>query len=209
MVIATRPSATAITIHRGDVRTVQRDRSWDQFESLQQGFENSRGVRLFYYDGVVEILMPGIDHELFKTVIGILIEAFLLDREIEFVPTGSMTQQIKGLAAAEADESYQIDGYRLSIELCSGCANEINFTSGDESKLNCYQLLGVNEVWLWEDGVLACYHLQSTGYQKFESSQIPALGSIDFAVLAECILIGETSRVGAVKRFRSQHPINQ
>jgi Uma2 family endonuclease len=201
MVIATRPSATAITINRGDVRTTQRDRSWEQFESLQKGFENSRGVRLFYYGGVVEILMPGIDHELFKTVIGILIEAFLLDREIEFTPTGSMTQQIKGLAAAEADESYQIDGYRLSIE--------INFTSGDESKLNCYQLLGVNEVWLWADGVLACYHLQPTGYQKFERSQIPALGAIDFAVLAECILIGETSRVAAIKRFRSQHPINQ
>jgi Uma2 family endonuclease len=91
-----------------------------------------------------------------------------------------MTQQIKGLAAAEADESYQIDGYSLSIE--------INFTSGDESKLNCYklncyklncyklncyQLLGVHEVWLWEDGVLACYHLQSTGYQKCPNSQIP------------------------------------
>jgi Uma2 family endonuclease len=199
MVIATRPSATAIAINRGDVRTIQRDRSWKQFESLQKGFENSRGVRLFYYDGVVEILMPGIDHELFKTVIGILIEAFLLDREIEFTPTGSMTQQIKGLVAAAADESYQIDGYRLSIE--------INFTSGDESKLNCYQLLGVNEVWLWEDGVLACYSLQPTGYQKFERSQIPALGVIDFAVLADCILIGETSRVAAIKRFRSEHPI--
>jgi hypothetical protein len=199
MVIATRPSATAITINRGDVRTTQRDRSWKQFESLQKGFENSRGVRLFYYDGVVEILMPGIDHELFKTVIGILVEAFLLDREIEFTPTGSMTQQIKGLAAAEADESYQIDGYRLSIE--------INFTSGDESKLNCYQLLGVNEIWLWEDGLLTCYHLQPTGYQKFECSQIPAFSSMNFAVLAECILIGETSRVAAVKNFRSQHPI--
>jgi Uma2 family endonuclease len=201
MVIITRPSATTITINRDDVRTTQRDRSWEQFESLQKGFENSRGVRLFYCDGVVEILMPGIDHELFKTVIGILIEAFLLDREIEFTPTGSMTQQIKGLAAAEADESYQIDGYRLSIE--------INFTSGDESKLNCYQLLGVNEVWLWKDGVLACYHLQPTGYQKCQNSQIPALASINFAVLAECVLIGETSRVAAIKRFRSQHPINQ
>jgi hypothetical protein len=199
MVIATRPSATATTINRGDVRTIQHDRSWAQFENLQKGFENSRGVRLFYYNGVVEILVPGIDHELFKTVIGILIETFLLDRDIEFTPTGSMTQQIKGLVAAEADEFYQIDESRLSIE--------INFTSGDESKLNCYQLLGVNEVWLWEDGVLSCYHLQPTGYQRFDRSQIPALGSINFTVLADCILIGETSRVAAVKHFRSQHPL--
>jgi Uma2 family endonuclease len=199
MSIMTRLFTNATTIDRGDVRTIQRDRSWEQFENLQKGFENSRGVRLSYYDGIVEILMPGIDHELFKTVIGILIETFLLDRDIEFTPTGSMTQQIRGLVAAEADESYQIDGYKLSIE--------INFTSGDESKLNCYKLLGVNEVWLWKDGVLACYHLQPTGYQKCQNSQIPALASINLAVLAECILIGETSRVAAVKRFRSQQPV--
>jgi Uma2 family endonuclease len=199
MSIMTRLFTNATTINRGDVRTIQRDRSWEQFENLQKGFENSRGVRLSYYDGIVEILMPGIDHELFKTVIGILIETFLLDRDIEFTPTGSMTQQIRGLVAAEADESYQIDGYKLSIE--------INFTSGDESKLNCYKLLGVNEVWLWKDGVLACYHLQPTGYQKCQNSQIPALASINLAVLAECILIGETSRVAAVKRFRSQQPV--
>jgi Uma2 family endonuclease len=206
MSIATRLSATAITINRGDVCTIQRDRSWEQFENLQKGFENSRGVRLFYYDGVVEILMPGIDHELFKTVIGMLIEAFLIDREIGFIPTGSMTQEIKGLVAAEADESYQIDGYKLSIEINF---TSINFTSGDESKLNCYQLLGVNEVWLWEDGVLACYHLQSTNYHRCEHSQIPALSSINFAILADCILLGETSRVAAVKHFRSTHPIQQ
>jgi zinc-finger of transposase IS204/IS1001/IS1096/IS1165 len=65
--------------------------------STQGHFEKSRGVKLFHYHGVVEILTPVIDHELFKTVIGILIETFLLDREIEFTPTGSMTQQIKGI----------------------------------------------------------------------------------------------------------------
>jgi Uma2 family endonuclease len=200
MSIATRPSTAEISINRGDVRTIQRARTWTQFEGLQRGFENSRGVRLFYYNGVVEILMPGIDHELFKTVIGILVETFLLDREIEFMPTGSMTQQIKGLVSAEADESYQIGDYKLSIE--------VNFTSGNESKLDCYRLLAVEEVWLWEDGVLACYHLQPTGYQKNDRSQIPALSAIDFPILTKCILLGETSRVEAVKRFRSAHPIS-
>jgi Uma2 family endonuclease len=199
MSIATRPSTAEISIKRGDVRTIQRSRTWAQFEGLQKGFENSRGVRLFYYDGVVEILMPGIDHELFKTVIGILIETYLIDREIEFIPTGSMTQKIEGLVSAEADESYQIEGLKLSIE--------VNFTSGDESKLECYRLLAIDEVWLWEDGLLACYHLQSTGYQQADRSQIPALSAIDFSILSTAILLGETSRVEAVKYFRSAHPI--
>lgn len=37
---------------------------------MQQGFENSRGVRLFYFDGTIEIIKPGkvlIDY-LFKVV---------------------------------------------------------------------------------------------------------------------------------------------
>jgi Uma2 family endonuclease len=198
MTIATRTSSIEVAIGKGDVRTIQRGKTWAQFEHLQQGFEHTRGVKLSYYNGIIEILMPGAAHELFKKIIAILIEVFLLDRKIEFEPTGSMTQKREGTAAAEADESYVIQGAKLCIE--------VNFTSGDESKLACYQSLGVDEVWFWEDGVLAVYSLQSIGYQRVNCSQIPALTSIDLEIVAECILIGETSRIEAVERFRAAHP---
>jgi hypothetical protein len=190
--------AIEVVLGQGDIRTIQRGTTWVQFEHLQKGFDNTHGVKLFYYNGTVEILMPGKAHELFKKIIAILIETFLIDRQIEFEPTGAMTQQREGTAAAEADESYDIHGSKLCIE--------INFTNGDESKLNCYQLLGVDEVWFWEDGVLAVYHLQVNGYQKVSRSQIPALAPIDLEIMAACILLGETSRIAAVERFRSAHP---
>jgi hypothetical protein len=199
MILATRTSPSQIEIGRGDIRTIQRNRTWAQFQHLQQGFEHVRGVRLSYYDGTVEMLMPGRPHELFKSVIGILIETFLLDREFEFEPTGSMTQELAGVAAVEADESYQIGNLKLSIE--------VNFTSGGLAKLNHYQALAVNEVWLWEDGVLDVYHLQSGGYEQVSHSLIPELLTINLTVLSECISVGETSRVDAVKRFRSAHPL--
>jgi Uma2 family endonuclease len=199
MTVATRTSSIEVNIGKGDVRTIQRGKTWAQFEYLQQGFENTRGVKLFYYNGNIEILMPGAAHELFKKIIAILIELFLLDRKIEFEPTGSMTQQREGVAAAEADESYEIQGAKLCLE--------VNFTSGDESKLQCYQELGVDEVWFWEDGVLAVYSLQADGYQKVSRSQIPALAPIDLAIMAQCILVGETSRIEAVERFREAHPL--
>lgn len=198
MTIATRRSPIEVVIGKGDVRTIQRGKTWLQFEYLQKGFEHTRGIKFFYYNGTIEILMPGAAHELFKKIIAILIEVFLLDRNIEFEPTGSMTRKREGTAAAEADESYEIQGSKLCVE--------INFTSGDESKLDCYQALGIDEVWFWEDGVLAVYHLQSEGCQRVSSSQIPALASIDLAVMAECILIGETSRIEAVEKFRKSHP---
>jgi Uma2 family endonuclease len=197
MIVATRASLNRAEIGNGDIRIVHTNRTWEQFQHLQQGFENTRGMRLAYFNGTIEIIMPGKPHELFKSVIAILIEAFLLDRELEFEPTGSMTQQLEGEVSVEADESYQIDDLKLSIE--------VNFTSGGIAKLEYYRALGVNEVWMWEDGVLDIYHLQSTGYEKVDRSLIPALAALDLTVLSACISIGETSRVAAVKKFRAAH----
>jgi hypothetical protein len=188
-----RSSTIEVKVAKGDVRTIQRGKTWEQFEHLQQGFENTRGVKLSFYNNTIEILMPSKAHELFKKIIAILIEAFLLDRQVEFEPTGAMTQKQDGLAAVEADESYEIQGFKLSIE--------VNFTSGDLSKLDCYQALKVSEVWFWEDGILDVYVLESEGYQKVSHSRIPVFANIDLRVMAECILMGETSRLEAVRRF--------
>ena len=44
-------------------------------------------------------------------------------------------------------------------------------------------------------------------YDRVQSSQILELSRIDMAVLAKCILMGETSRVKAIGAFRSAHPL--
>lgn len=200
MTVAKSPSPIHVETSRGDIRTIQRGRTWEQFRHLQQGFENTRGIRLFYYNGTIEILMPGEAHELFKSIIGFLIETFLFHRAIEFKPTGSMTQEKPGIASAEADESYEIEGLKLAIE--------VNFTSGDASKLERYQALAIDEVWIWEDGVLTVYHLQSGRHEQVNHSLIPALSSIDLKVLSDCILLGETSRIKAAQTLLESHPMN-
>ena len=171
---------------------------WEHFRLIQKGFEHSK-ARLSYYDGRIEIIMPGRFHELFKRIIGLLIEAYLLDRKVNFLPTGSMTQTIEKVASAEADESYEIGALKLSIE--------VRVTSGSLSKLMVYKALGVNEVWFWEDGVLAIYHLKSDEYQKCDSSQIPELSGINISLFNQCVLMGETDRVKAVMTLRSAYPV--
>lgn len=197
MIITTRSPGQSLERGMGDVLMVHKNRTWQQFRHLQQGFENERGIRLSYYQGTIEILMPGKSHELFKRIIGILIETFLIDHRIAFVPTGSMTQELEEIAAVEADESYEIGDYKLSLE--------VNFTSGDVSKLEKYQALGVDEVWFWEDGALDVYHLGSTGYEKVHRSQIQPLSTIDLTLLVTCILLGETSLLEAVQRLRESY----
>ncbi len=202
MILANSPSPIRVETGQGNIHTIQPERTGEQFEHLQKGFENIRDLRLFYDNGTIEILRPGEAHELFKSVIGFLIEAFLFSRDIEFKPTGSMTQEKEGIAAAEADESYQIDGYRLSVE--------VNFTSGDAAKLERYQA-GVDEVWMWEDGSLVVYHRQTSPgarghYEVVDRSGIPALADIDLNLLSACIPIGETSRIQAAQRLLATHP---
>ena len=47
MTIATRTSSIEVAIGKGDVRTIQRGKTWAQFEYLQKGFKDTRGVKLF------------------------------------------------------------------------------------------------------------------------------------------------------------------
>jgi hypothetical protein len=76
-----------------DQHIVYPERTWEQFKHIQRGFENAAGIRLFYYGGTIEILMPGREHELFGHVIGCLVTIFLARKGIFFQPTGAMTQE--------------------------------------------------------------------------------------------------------------------
>lgn len=192
MTIATEPKITT------DQRVVLSGRSWEQFKLIQQGFEDSPGIRLFYFDGTIEILMPGREHEVFKAIIAILLIIYFEENGIEFEPTGSMTQEHEGVASAEADESYCIGVSKPVPDL----AIEVIFSSGGLSKLQRYRALGVPEVWFWEDGVFTLYCLSETGYEQRDRSEIPELSGLDVELLTRCVLMGETSRLEAMREFR-------
>jgi Uma2 family endonuclease len=191
MTIATAPKTT-------DQRIVLSGRTWEQFKLIQKGFEDSPGVRLFYFDGTIEILMPGREHEVFKGIIAILLVIYFEENGIEFEPTGSMTQELEGIASAEADESYCIGVSKPTPDL----SIEVIFTSGGPNKLQRYKALGVPEVWFWQDGVFTLYRLRETRYEQISRSEILELATLDFELLSQCVLLGKTSRLEAMRKFR-------
>ena len=179
--------------------------TWEHFKHLQKGYEEISRAKLAYYNGTIEILMPGEDHATFTQVIGYLIVTFLIDRGILFKPTGDKTQEREGEVSAQADQSYWIGQQKPIPDL----AIEVVFTSGNAAKLPKYRALGVSEVWFWEDGTLALYHLKQDGYQRINRSELPGLEALDLDLLERCILVGETDLGQAVQMFRSQegnHP---
>ena len=172
--------------------------TWEQFKLIQKGFDGSSGVRLFYYDGVIEILMPGREHEVFSRIIGYLVTTFLTEKGIFFQPTGAMTQEKEEVVSAQADESYCIG----SVKPIPDLSIEVVFTSGGINKLERYKALGVPEVWFWEDGLLKLYHLRDGGYESIDRSQLPGLNDLDLDLLRRCILIAETDAGEAIRTFR-------
>jgi Uma2 family endonuclease len=174
---------------------------WTQFRFIQQGCEQTSNARLSYFNGTIEILMPGQLHETFSRIIGWMLSTFFLTKTtIDFTPTGSVTQECAGEAAAQADESYCIGMLKPIPDL----SIEIIFTSGSINKLDRYQALGVPEVWLWEDGTLKLYHLRDNGYEGIDRSELPGLADLDLALLKRCILIAETNSREAMSVFAQE-----
>jgi len=172
--------------------------TWEQFKLIQTGFANSTGVRLFYYQGTIEILMPGRAHETVSRFICILLSIFCLENGIEFEPTGSMTQQREGEVSVEPDESYCFGISKPILDLVI----EVIFTSGNPKKLQRYQALGIPEVWFWQNGVISLYRFCGDLYEAITQSEILELANLDMDLLTRCVLMAQNSRLEAAKTFR-------
>jgi Uma2 family endonuclease len=178
---------------------------WAKFKLIQQGCEESPGILVSYFDGTIEIVMPSRPHEIFSGTFHLLLSLYLAHLDIECLATGSADQEVKGTAAAQPDQSYCIDGIKPIPDL----SIEVVFSSGGINKLARYQAMvsdrpevnGVPEVWFWEDGVLALYHLRPNGYEKIDQSELLGLSNLNLNVFKRCLLMGETSTTNAIKEF--------
>jgi Uma2 family endonuclease len=170
---------------------------WAKYKLIQQGCAESPGIRVSYFDGTIEIVMPSRPHEIFSGAFHLLLSLYLAHLDIQCLATGSANQEAEGTAAAQPDQSYCIDGIKPIPDL----SIEVVFSSGGINKLERYRAIGVPEVWFWEDGVLDLYHLRPSGYEKIERSELPGLKHLDLDVFKRCLLVGETSTTDAIKEF--------
>ena len=175
-------------------RFTWRGLTWHQFKAIQASFEDLRNVRLFYCDGVLEIVGISKPHEAFQSIIGVLLAIYFEVREIEFFPSGAYSQIVEDKVEYQSDLSYCFGTDKNVPDLCI----EVVITSGIPIKLQKYRLMGVPEVWFWEDGTLQLYRLREQGYERIASSEL--LPELDLSLLKRCILFA--SPLEALKEFR-------
>ena len=173
--------------------------SWEEFQAIQTALGQTSSLRITYLDGVIELMTLGEYHESIKTIIGFLVELYLFNQGIEFYPVGSATRASREKSVSfEPDESYYLGEQKEHPDL----AIEVNVTSGSPQKLEKYQRLGIQEVWMWQAEKFSIYVLEENTYQALPKSKL--LPDLDFELLAKCVLM--PSRLEAIQTFTAQYP---
>jgi Uma2 family endonuclease len=175
-------------------RVVLSGMTWQQYESLLATLGDYPGLRLIYLEGMLEIFMPSLEHEMIKKVIARLLERYAEEVEVLLHGYGSTTFRREAKARGlEPDECYCVNNLKELPDL----AIEVNLTSGGVDKLAIYQGLGVPEVLLWQSDKLALYDLRQTIVQETTQSQF--FPKLDLQLLAEFVRPQEQPQ--AIKAF--------
>ena len=160
-------------------RVVLRNISWETYLHLIDDL-GPAGGRMTYDNGVLEIEMPGVNHERTKVGLRTLFVAYCRERGRDVTGAGSTTFRREVAARGlEPDECYyvehadepavlrQVDDALIPPDI----AIEVDLSSGSVPKEPIYADLGVPEVWRWADGRLAFRRLVDGGYQDAPRSR--------------------------------------
>jgi len=175
---------------------VLRHVTWKDYERLLEMRGDHSAPRISYLEGEVEIMSPSKDHELIKSYIGRLLEAWCIHRDIDFTPVGSWTlKKEENQSSAEPDECYLFgteprDTPQLAIE--------VEWTRQGIEKLEIYRRLGVGEVWYWRKGVIEIYVLTRGTFTRVERSLL--FPDLDVALLTS--MLDRDTLTQALRDFR-------
>ncbi len=177
---------------------VLRDATWADYQRLLEIRGDRPVPRLTYLQGALELMTPSRPHEALKSMIGRLLEAWCIEKDIAVTPYGSWTLESKTAdRGAEPDECYVIgdadDPDRPDLAI------EVIWSSGGIDKLEVYAKLGVREVWIWRAGAIEMFALRDTTYATVSRSEV--LPEIDLAILLRFVDVRPMTR--AVAEYRA------
>lgn len=154
------------------------DVNWNEFEAILDELGDKRACRIAYSDEVLEIRMPLPEHEVDKELIGDMVKILLEELDIDNECFGSTTFKRQDVAKGiEPDQCFYIRNHAvmigkrrvdLTIDPPPDLAIEVDVTF--KTGLDAYRVLGVPELWRFEDGQLQISLLQNGQYQDANSS---------------------------------------
>ena len=158
-------------IEHADQRVCLHDVPWSHYEIVLAVKGDAPVPRIAYLEGELELMSPSADHEMIKSRIRQLIEAYAAHRGLDLWPVGSWTvRSAPARRGVEPDECYTIGDPRQ--KRVPDLAIEVVWTHGGIDKLEIYRGLGVGEVWFWRRGRIDAYVLRDNAYQPSSTSLV-------------------------------------
>ena len=178
MVIAA-PELNTESLSIGEQRVILRGLSWDGYLQILNALPQSRGSRLTYDDGILEITVPLELHEFSGRLIERFIWTLVELMGLKIKTMGSTTMNYPNLKkGAEPDNAYYIQNQPLvkgrevdfSQDPPPDLVIEVDITHTDIAKNQFYASLGVPEFWRFNGKVWRIYQLQEKVYVEVEVS---------------------------------------
>jgi Uma2 family endonuclease len=169
-------------------RVVLRSVSWDTYEHILSDHLERSAPRFTYDRGVLEIMSPSSEHEIYNRTISLLVEVIAEEINLDVENLGSTTFKRKDLKRGfEPDSCFYIQNAerirgKLKIDLKNDpppdLVIEIDITSFSIDKLPIYAKLGITEIWRYDGKQLAILKLEGRHYvEQKESVALPSLRS--------------------------------
>jgi Uma2 family endonuclease len=180
-------SSAFVSVQSGDQRTVFPGVDWHTYQQLSEATGEGRPVRLIYDGKDLEIMVTGNVHEHYKELLGTIVRAVAMGRDLDYVSCGQTTWKttIRGL---EADLSYYLDPEKVQVAKEAlarrstepadyprpDLAIEIDMAPPQVDRSAIYTDLGVAEVWRLVRGQeLIIEQLGADGtYARIEASRL-------------------------------------
>lgn len=195
--------ATPVTLREERVAeddiVVLRDATWSDYQRLLELRAERSVPRLSFLEGALEIMTPSRSHEALKSLIGRLVEAWCLERGIEFSVYGSWTlESKKAERGIEPDECYVFG--EVAEPTRPDLAIEVAWTPPRIDKLAIYASFDVREVWIWRRGRISIHVLRGDAYE--ESPTSGALPGIDLDELTS--FLDRPTASQAIREYRKR-----
>jgi Uma2 family endonuclease len=167
-------------------RMVIRGVSWQDYVILREALDTP-GLRMTYCEGLLELMSPSRNHELWKKTTARLIEVYAFLLRLPLVGYGSTTFRSEARErGVEPHECWRVGTLMKDGEI-PDIALEVIYTSPILDKLHVYDGLEIPKVWLWKDNAFELYGRQGQGgYARMERSSF--LPDLDFALLARFVI---------------------
>jgi Uma2 family endonuclease len=195
----------------GEERLVLRDITWEGYLQILAALPESRGARLTYDDGVLEITVPLEEHEFSADNIAYFLLTLVELVGLRLKSMGSTTMKYPGLKkGAEPDKAFYIQNHALVQGRTVNFAQdpppdlvvEVDITHTDIQKNQFYARLAVPELWRFNGKILRIYQLQDDVYVEVDRS--PTFPQMPKEWLYDFLKTAKGDEIEAVQALRSR-----